>query len=81
MSLTRTDIESILADGVYFSKGDREFAARATPGTDRVAVTEMTALNRDALSLEFVIARARADHTGSELADVAALRKLLGELV
>ena len=81
MNLTRSDIESILADGVYFNKGDREFAARAIPGTDQVAVTEMTALKRDALSLESLIGRARADQTGSQLANVAALRKLLAEFV
>jgi hypothetical protein len=80
MSLTYGQIEAFLLEGISFSSQRREFVAKANPDNDLVAITEMSGLRRVSLPLEFIVDRAGAHESGSDVADVAALKQLLGVL-
>jgi hypothetical protein len=80
MSLTYTQIEALLLDGVAFSSQQREFLAKQADGSDVVTITEMSAFVHVSLPLEFIVDRAEATELGSRIEDLAALRKLLGEI-
>jgi hypothetical protein len=80
MSLNYAQIESLLFQGISFRTGGREFIAKANPKDDTVLIHEQTALTRSTVPLEYVVDQAHANESGSDLADAAALRRLLAEL-
>jgi hypothetical protein len=79
MSLTSADIAVTLSNGLYFSRGTREFSARIEPKSDSLIVNDLTILRRHTLPLESVLDAANADENGSSLEDESALKRLLGE--
>lgn len=81
MSLTYSQIEQTLTDGVSFSAEHREFTAKADPMNDTVAIVEMTGVSRTSIPLEAVVDRVHATEAGSDLADISALKKLLAGFV
>lgn len=80
MGLSSKDIELLLLDGFGCSSGDREFVAKLDPKSDNVIINETTRLARGSLPLDYVLDQAKANESGSDVADVAALRLLLGSL-
>ena len=74
MSLTHGQIETLLLDGVYLSCKQREFVAKANSDNDLVMITEMSGRRGLSLPLESVVDRAEVNESGSDVADVAALR-------
>lgn len=81
MSLTYSQIEALLTQGISFGSQQKEYVVRADPANDKVTVSEMTGLARITFPLELIVDRARADEAGSDLADAKALKRLLGELM
>jgi hypothetical protein len=81
MSLTYRQIEQLLADGLYFSAGQREYSARSDFDTNAVVVNDMDRRWREQVPLDMIVDRVRADANGSELEDANALRRLLSEIV
>jgi hypothetical protein len=79
MSLTYNEIESLLAEGVGFHAYEKEFLARLDSVTDVVTIIEMSGLGKRTLPIELVVDEAHAHNSGSDLADVAALRALLAK--
>ena len=80
MNLTYGQIEAFLLNGISFSAQQREFIAKANPKNDLVTITEMSGLRRVSLPLDFIVDRAGAHESGSDVTDVAALKQLLGDL-
>lgn len=81
MSLSYSDIASILAEGISFHLNDKEHFARADMKSDNVIIREMTSLASVTIPLETIVDRCEANESGSELTDRTALRQLLAELV
>lgn len=82
MSLTYSEIEAFLDQGVSFEKAQNEYIARLNPKSDEVSIVEMTALRRGVVvPFEAIVDRAHADDSGSDIRALAELRRMLASFV
>lgn len=81
MSLTYRQLEEMLAQGLHFSAGQREYSARSDFMTNMLVIYDMDRAWREEVPIDMIVDRVHADKNGSELEDAKALQRLLGEIV
>jgi hypothetical protein len=80
MSLTSHQLEVLLLNGFSCSSDQREFSAKLSPMSDVVTINEMSRLSHGSLPVAYIMDQARANESGSDVADDAAFRRLVGQL-